>query len=135
VGDLKELYNITKILSRKQFNKSVLVRNKNGQLITNEKEQIERWEEYLKELLEVDKKQNVEPLQERQEQQKSAHTEENRWNQLNINTDIPSKNEIKVALKQLKNNKAPGSDGILAEVLKADTEVTANLMLPLIQVI
>jgi hypothetical protein len=42
VGDFKELYNITKILSRKQFNKSALVRNKNGQLITNEKEQIER---------------------------------------------------------------------------------------------
>jgi hypothetical protein len=43
----------------------------------------------------------VEPIQERQEQQKSTPTEENSWNQLNINTDIPSKNEIKVALKQL----------------------------------
>jgi hypothetical protein len=49
--------------------------------------------------LEVDKKQSVEPIQERQEQQKSAPTEESRWHQLNIDTDIPSKNEIKVALK------------------------------------
>jgi hypothetical protein len=56
-------------------------------------------------------------------------------NQLNINTDIPSKNEIKVALSQLKNNKAAGRHGILAEILKADKDVTANLMLPLLQAI
>jgi hypothetical protein len=68
VGNFKGLYNITNTLSRKRFNKSVLVRDKNGQLITNEKEQILRWEEYFKELLEADKKQSVETIQERQEQ-------------------------------------------------------------------
>jgi hypothetical protein len=54
-------------------------------------------------------------------------------NQLNINTDIPSRNEMKFALTQQKNNKSQGSHGILADILKADRNVTANLMLPLIQ--
>jgi hypothetical protein len=52
VGDFKELYNnITKILSRKQLNKTVLVRNKNGQLITIGKEQSERWKSILRSYL------------------------------------------------------------------------------------
>ena len=38
---------------------------------------------------------------------------------------VPPLNE---AIKQLKNNKVPGADNIAAEMLKADVEVTINLL-------
>jgi hypothetical protein len=33
-------------------------------------------------------------------------------------TDIPTKEEVKVAVDKLKNNKAPGPDGIPREILE-----------------
>ncbi len=48
---------------------------------------------------------------------------------LRIRTDPPSKVEIVQALKKMKNNKAAGIDGIPAEILKADLNVTADALL------
>jgi hypothetical protein len=48
---------------------------------------------------------------------------------LRIRTDPPSKIEIVRALKEMKNNKSVGIDGILAEILKADLSVTADALL------
>lgn len=39
---------------------------------------------------------------------------------LNIHTEHPSVNEIKAAIKRLKNNKAAGPDNIYAEMLKVN---------------
>jgi hypothetical protein len=51
-GDVKELYNITKLLAKKKFNSSGLVRNKEGLLkaTEREREQLRRRKEYFNEI-------------------------------------------------------------------------------------
>ena len=46
---------------------------------------------------------------------------------LNVNVNLPSKAKIELALKQLKNGKAEGPDGIPPEALK-DTKTTLYLL-------
>lgn len=58
-GDLKELYNITKTLSRKGFNRNEPLKNKRGEIISTQEEQIKRWKEYFLELLNKDIGQDV----------------------------------------------------------------------------
>ena len=45
-----------------------------------------------------------------------------------INTDRPSKEEIRKAILQLKNEKAPGPDGIPPEAIKADAETSVDCL-------
>ena len=48
---------------------------------------------------------------------------------LDINTDPPTREEIIQALKTLKNNKAPGQDAIKAELFKMNPELVADTLL------
>ena len=50
---------------------------------------------------------------------------------LNVTVNPPSKAEIERALKQLKNGKAVGPDGISPEALKADPKATSAMLHPL----
>jgi ribosomal protein L30/L7E len=50
-----------------------------------------------------------------------------------INLDPPTKDEIELALTQLKNGKAVGLDNINSEVLKFDTAITAEMLYPLLE--
>ena len=50
---------------------------------------------------------------------------------LNVNVNPPSKAEIERALKQLKNGKAAGPDGIPPEALKVDPNTTTAMLHPL----
>ena len=45
-----------------------------------------------------------------------------------INTDPPTKDEIKKAIKAMKSGKAPGIDNINAELLKVDIETSATVL-------
>ncbi|KDR14847.1 hypothetical protein L798_11487 [Zootermopsis nevadensis] len=105
-GDAKELYSITKMLARKGFSKNRPVRSKDGQLLTTEEDQLKRWKEYFSEVLNRDRhdggvmRENV------------VETD------CKIGINVPTKAEIKLALKQINNGKAPGMDNITPEVLK-----------------
>ncbi|XP_071137229.1 uncharacterized protein [Mytilus edulis] len=46
-GDIKTVYNITKTLSRRKTAKSKPVKDKDGKVLTNLNEQMERWNEYF----------------------------------------------------------------------------------------
>ena len=48
-----------------------------------------------------------------------------------INCDKPTKEEIRRAIKHLKNNKATGPDDIPAEALKTDIDTSVELLYPL----
>lgn len=122
-GDSKDLYNITKQLSQKSFSESKPVRSKEGELLTNSEEQLKRWKEYFNEVFNT----TLIP----QEEQEQEELEQQVTPLLPINTQPPSKSEIIKALKSCKNNKAPGVDSVVAEMLKVDYEVTADMLLPL----
>jgi hypothetical protein len=46
-GNIKELYRITKLLAKNKFNSSGRVRNKEGILVTTEKDQLQRWKYFI----------------------------------------------------------------------------------------
>ena len=112
-GNMKEVYRITKKLSGKRSISHHQVHSKDGKLLTAENEQLNRWREYFEELLNRPPPAitpNIPP----------ANT------LLNIKTEPPSKREIRKALQHLKNDKAPGPDGIPPEALKIDMKSSVD---------
>ena len=88
---------------------------KNGKVLTTTKEQLARWAEHIKELL------NRPPP--------DVTPEINRTDEeLKINLNLPSKTEIKQAIKKLKTAKASGPDNIPPEALKANPDLTAYIL-------
>ncbi|KAI5729125.1 hypothetical protein M8J77_025799 [Diaphorina citri] len=116
-GNIKELYNTTKKLANKQFRSKKPIKDKNGNAMFNEKDQIKRWQEYFKELFQNNSQEEV-----REEDEENVN-EDNR-----INCDPPTKSEICKAVKELKNGKSPGVDHIPAEVLKSNPDTTAEIL-------
>ncbi|XP_047103575.1 uncharacterized protein LOC124722461 [Schistocerca piceifrons] len=94
-GDTNELYCITRMLSKKGFNKNRPVKSKEGRLLMTGEDQLRRWREHFSEVL------NREQPEERERQRNFPDTS----NRINVNT--PAKTEIKIALKQIENRKAP----------------------------
>lgn len=118
-GDQGQLYKITKLICGKfQTSSSGPVKDKNGKLLTTEQEQENRWSEHFQELLN------------RPEPDVTAEIEEANED-LAINIDPPTIREIVMAIKTLKNNKAPGGDNLNAELFKAEPEAAASILQPL----
>ena len=82
---------------------------KNGKVLTTTKEQLARWAEHIKELLNRPPP-NVTPEINRTDEE------------LKINLNLPSKTEIKQAIKKLKTAKASGPDNIPPEALRANPD-------------
>ena len=116
INDSRLLYKSIKQLSNRNIRKNQPIRDENGTLLTSNKNQIERWSRHFEE--------NHTPLQ--IEQVSQGSTQYNR----RININPPTIREVKEAIEKLKNNKAEGIDGIPAELLKTDSEVFANILLP-----
>lgn len=78
---------------------------KNGQLVVDDENIIKRWKEYIEELYEGEKLEEI-----------TTNEEE---------TKLPIlRSEFELALNDLKPNKAPGTDNIIAELLQcASTEI------------
>lgn len=113
--NMKELYNITRKLAgtHRQSNKPIM--DKNGQLLSTPEDQLNRWVEHFKEVL------NRPPPAEKPHIP-MAQT------QLKIKCDRPTKTEIKAAIKQLKPGKAAGPDNIPPEALKADVNTSTDML-------
>jgi hypothetical protein len=59
-GDIKELYNITRKLSRKcLFRNSRPVINKKGEILSTQGQQVQRWREYFSEILNGEQEQET----------------------------------------------------------------------------
>ncbi len=114
-GDSRELYRITKLLAGKKSAPSNILKNKQGQTLTTEREKADRWVEHFNEVLN------------RPEPNIIANPE-NAEVDLGINIDAPSDAEVIRAIKSLKSNKAPGIDLIQAEIIKADMETSTKYL-------
>ena len=113
--NMKELYNITRKLSGTNTHNNKPIRDKTDQLISTPEAQLERWVEHFEEVL------NRPAPAERPDIPKAAKP-------LKIKCGRPTKTEIKTAIKQLKSGKAAGPDNIPPEALKAEPNLTTDLL-------
>jgi hypothetical protein len=123
-GNRKELFAITRVLSRKQIQRNRPIRNKDGTFLTNIEEQLKIWQEHFSKIFNR-------PLGD-QEDEEEAEEEEYEGNP-RINTRLPTVVEIKKALKELRNGKAAGADNISPEVMKVNFDITAITLHPLFE--
>ena len=116
-GDLATLYNITRALSNRQMHSSQAIRDKEGKLITAEKEQLERWTEHFKEILNRASPQRDDdlPLEDPQDL-------------LPIDISEITMQEVEKAIRGLNNGKAPGIDNLNAELLKGALPYSARIL-------
>ncbi|VDP49467.1 unnamed protein product [Schistosoma margrebowiei] len=108
---MKQLYDTTKKLSGKYSKPERPVKDKEGKPITEIQQQWNRWVEYFEELLNRPAPMNTPDIE-------AAHTD------LSIDVNPPTKEEIRMAVRQIKNGKAAGQDNIPAEALKPNCDTT-----------
>ncbi|CAH8514717.1 unnamed protein product [Schistosoma haematobium] len=114
-GNMKQLYDTTKKLSGKYSKPERPVKDKEGKPITEIQQQRNRWVEYFEELLNRPAPMNPPDIE-------AAHID------LPIDVNPPTTEEIRMAVRQIKNGKATGPDNIPAEALKSDIEATTSML-------
>lgn len=103
------------------------IKNKNGKILTEGKEIMERWKEYFETLL----SQTDQPLNTTEEHFLYETDNDENKEQIGI-VDKISLEELNGAIKKLKNGKAAGHDRITAEMIKKLGELGKNLLLEVI---
>ncbi|VDP50185.1 unnamed protein product [Schistosoma margrebowiei] len=114
-GNMRQLYDTTKKLSGNRRKPERPVKSKECEVITNIEEQLNRWVEHFKELLNRPAPLNPPNIE-------AAPTD------LPINVGPPAIEEISMAIRQLKSGKTAVPDNIPTEALKADLAVTARIL-------
>lgn len=116
------MYIITKTISRSLSNNGEPVKDKEDNIIFSEVDTIARWKEYFQTILNRPRVPNTPKT--------PAAREE-----LDINIDAPTTEEVKAAIKGMKSGKAAGVDGVTAgvdgvtaEMLKAEEIETPRLL-------
>ncbi|CAF1602087.1 unnamed protein product, partial [Didymodactylos carnosus] len=88
------------------------IKDKNGALLVNSTDRLQRWREYFAELLNVPSAVD-QVLTDSIPESQLTRSEEKRQ------SAVPTIQEVETALKQMKSRKAPGDDGVTADLLKA----------------
>ena len=91
------------------------IKDKNGNVLTSDEDQLKRWREHFEELLNRPPPQNPRDITAAEEV-------------LQINCERPSKAEIEKAIHHMKRGKASGPDNIPAEAIKADIETSTEIL-------
>ena len=116
---MKRRCDIITTMSGKRSSQSTPTKSKEGVTITTEQEQTTKWVEHFRDILNKSRTTEM------------TKTTSNEGPLRNDNGNPPSKAEIERALKQLKNGKAAGPDGIPPDALKVDPKTTAAMLHPL----
>ena len=114
--NMRTLYTLTKKLNNDgKFSNGTTIEDKDEKLISGRAETAERWNEHFKEIL--NRKDLERPV--KHEETESIEVEE-------ISMEEATIEEIKRAIKQLKNGKLARIDSITAEMLKVDTDFSTR---------
>ena len=119
-GQMKIVYQTTRILSGKWSKPSAPVKDRDGNTIFGQEGQLDRWKEHFDNLLNRPPPENPPDIL-------PARRD------LAIDTEPPDREEIELAVKQMKSGKAGGPDHIPPEALKADVNTTVDLLHPLFE--
>ena len=114
-GNMRDLYLVTKKLTGKFQQTDKPVMDKNGNPLTTTNEQLKRWAEHFRELLNR-------PTPNSPPDIPPAETE------LPISCDKPSKAELKKAIMTVRSGKSAGPDEIPAEAIKANIETAVQML-------
>ena len=109
------MYDITRKLAGKYKRTDRRTKDKNGNVLTSDEDQLKRWREHFEELLNRPPPQNPPDITPAEEV-------------LQINCERPSKAEIEKAIHHMKRGKASGPDKIPAEAIKADIETSTEIL-------
>ncbi|VDO95279.1 unnamed protein product, partial [Schistosoma margrebowiei] len=112
---IRQLYDRTKKLTGKHSKPERPVKDKEGRPITEIQQQRHRRVEYFEELLNSPAPTNPPDI-------KASHTN------LPIDVNPPTKEEIRMAIRQIKSGKATGPYNMPAEALKLDIKVTTKML-------
>ena len=96
------------------------MKDKTGRQLVGEEQQRKRWVEHFEELLNRSRPQNPPVILPAAQD-------------LDIESGTLTRDEIRMAIGQLKSGKAPGPDCIPCEALKADIETTVDMLYPLFE--
>jgi hypothetical protein len=118
-GNMKELFHISRKMTNTAVNLNAPIRSKTGDVVTEVQGQLERWREHFIEVL-------------NSEGSEADDTPLHSSPELQISIRPPSKREILQAINKMKNGKTAGADRIPAEVLKAEPNVSADMLYPLL---
>ena len=91
------------------------IKDKNGNVLTSDEDQLKRWRKHFEELLNRPPHQNPPDITPAEEV-------------LQINCERPSKAEIEKAIRHMKRGKTSGPDKIPAEAIKADIETSTEIL-------
>ena len=113
--NMATLYKITKALAGGFKNCDIPMKDADGVVITSVEEQTQLWKTHFETILNKEAPREVEDIPESDED-------------LLVNMDPPTANEVKSAIDNMKSGKAPGADGVSAEMLKAGGDVITETL-------
>ena len=113
--NMAALYKITKALAGGFKNCDIPMKDADGVVITSVEEQTQLWKTHFETILNKEAPIEVEDIPERDED-------------LLVNMDPPTANEVKSAIDNMKSRKAPGADGVSAEMLKAGGDIITETL-------
>lgn len=106
--NMKLFYRTLKSIRKEKTEVNEYIKSKKGEILTENKEIMDRWKEHFEELLNASEEHTPEePTQKQKESDKELVVEEK----------ITIK-ELQEVIKNLKNGKAPGEDKITTEMIK-----------------
>lgn len=118
IHDHRQFFGSSKEIRREFEPRTVSCKDKQGNLLSSETEVMRRWAEHFSDLLNsVTTPEPIEPTV---------------LNNIDYQ-EPPTLNEVRAAIRKLKNNKAPGSDGLPAELFRWGGEELLNYLKKLIE--
>ena len=122
-GTKKLLYSMAKSYRGKNKGTAYAIKDKSNNLLTEPEEIAKRWGEYFMELLNI-----------RDDEGASQELEENEILSEDDGNDSITVEEVRQVMKQMKNRKAPGDDGIPFELLGAGGECIVQQLLKMFNI-